>query len=94
MENTELAKSWNRLNNYDKLEVISQGIDFANTDDGFLQLRMFRDGSFQVSLQKKLDNHLSVEALSQTTLYNLFSEDYDLEEEDAQTILDWMNSNI
>lgn len=94
MKNSELTRAWNNLDTDDKLEIIEQGIDFANTSEGFIQLRYYRDGSFSVSIQNKLDNHLSVEALSQTTLFRLFSENYDLKEEDAEVILNWMEKQI
>jgi len=92
MKNLELVKKWNSLDRDDKLEIIEQGIDYANTSEGFLQLRHYRDGSISASVQKSLDNHLSVEAVSQTTLLSLFSDNYDLQEEDAEAILNWMEN--
>ena len=88
---SEAIKFWNNLDRDDKLEIIDQGIDFANTNEGFLHLRFYKkDKSIGISVQKELDNHLSVEAVSQTTLLSLFGEDYDFQEDDAKVILNWM----
>jgi|TARA_R110000823_G_scaffold186594_1_gene318925 hypothetical protein len=92
MKNLNIVKKWNSLERYDKLQIIEQGIDFGNTSEGFMQLRLFRDGSISASIQNNLDNHLSSEAVSQDTLISLFGNDYDLCEDDAEVILNWMES--
>ena len=88
----ELTKTWNNLEKFEKLEIIENGIDMANTDEGFLHLRYYRDGSIYATIQTKLDNHLCTEAVSQITLFELFGEGHDFIEEDAETILNWMES--
>ena len=90
---TQLAKNWNRLERSEKLEIIENGIDMANTNEGFLMLRIYaKDNSISAYIQKGLDNHLCTEAVSQDTLFSLFGEDYDFQEEDAETILTWMEN--
>ncbi len=90
---TEVTKNWNSLDRDDKLEIIEQGIDFANTSEGFLMMRFWsKDKSISVHITNSLDNHLCVEAVSKATLSELFSDDHDLEEEDAEVILNWMES--
>lgn len=90
---TEITKNWNSLDRDDKLEIIEQGIDFANTSEGFLMLRLYKKGNCISSfISKKLDNHLCVEAVSKATLSELFSDDHDFDEEDAEVILNWMES--
>lgn len=94
MEN-QIAKSWNKLNNSEKLEIIEKGIDMCNTNEGFLMLRLWRNGDeLTAHVTNKLDNHLCTESVSQDTLISLFGEDYDFQEEDAETILNWMNKQI
>ncbi len=93
MKNLEITKTWNNLDRDDKLEIIEQGIDFMNTNEGSLFLRLYRkDNSIGASIQTQPDNHLSVEAVSKTTLITLFSENYDFNEEDAKVILNWMEN--
>ena len=88
-----LANYWNKLSKAEKLEVIEKAIDMCNTNEGFLMLRTWaKDNSVTAHVQTKLDNHLCSEAVSQTTLFELFGENYDFVEEDAQTILNWMES--
>lgn len=90
---TEIAKNWNNLDRADKLEIIEQGIDFGNTSEGFLMMRFWKkDKSISVHISNSLENHLCVEAVSQSTLSELFSDDHDLEEEDAEVILNWMEA--
>ena len=90
---TEITRNWNSLDRDDKLEVIEQGIEFANTSEGFLMLRFYKKGNtISAFIQKTLDNHLCVEAVSQSTLRELFSDDHDFEEEDAEVVLNWMES--
>lgn len=90
---TELTNNWNRLDRDDKLEIIERAIDMCNTDEGFLMLRNWsKDNSVTAHIQTKLDNHLCVEAVSQDTLYSLFGENYDFQEEDAEAILTWMEN--
>lgn len=88
---TEITKKWNNLDRDDKLEIIEQGIDFANTSEGFLMLRLYKKGNcISAFISKTLDNHLCVESVSQSTLSELFSDDHDFKEEDAEVILNWM----
>jgi hypothetical protein len=95
MNNAELVKVWNKLDNSDKLEIIEKGIDMCNVSEGFLMLRLFsKDNSISAYITNNLDNHLCVEAVSQTTLIELFGENHEFQEEDAQTILTWMNNQI
>jgi hypothetical protein len=92
MENL-IAKNWNNLERIEKLEIIEKAIDMCNTNEGFLMLRLFnKDNSISGYIQTKLDNHLSTEAVSQDTLISLFGSDYDFKEEDAEVILNWMDS--
>lgn len=95
MKNAELTKTWNKLTTSEKLEIIEKGIDMCNTNEGFLMLRIWsKDNQITSHVQNNLDNHLSTEAVSQTTLFEMFGEDYDFQEEDAQVILNWMNEQI
>ena len=90
---TQLSKNWNKLERSEKLEIIENAIDMCNTNEGFLMLRLWsKDNSVTAHVQTKLDNHLCVESVSQTTLFSLFSEDYDFQEEDAEVILNWMEN--
>lgn len=92
---TELTKNWNKLQRIEKLEIIETAIDMCNTNEGFLMLRTWaKDNSVTAHIQTKLDNHLCSEAVSQSTLFSLFGEDYDFQEEDAEVILTWMENNI
>ena len=92
---TQLAKNWNKLVRSEKLEIIENAIDMCNTNEGFLMLRLWsKDNSITAFISTKLDNHLCTEAVSQNTLFSLFGEDYDFQEEDSETILTWMESQI
>jgi hypothetical protein len=92
---TILTNNWNRLERAKKLEIIENAIDMANTNEGFLMLRLYsKDNSISAYIQTKLDNHLCAEAVSQNTLISLFSENYDFKEEDAEVILTWMENQI
>jgi len=92
---TQLAKSWNRLERSEKVETIEKAIDLCNTSEGFLMLRLFsKDNSVSAFVSTKLDNHLCVEAVSQDTLISLFGSDYDFREDDAEVILSWMENQI
>ena len=91
----QLAKIWNKLTRSEKLEVIEKAIDMCNTNEGFLMLRLWaKDNSITAHIQTNLDNHLCSEAVSQSTLFTLFGEDYDFQEEDAEVILTWMENQI
>jgi hypothetical protein len=91
--NNSIVKNWNSLTKSEKLEIIETAIDMCNTNEGFLMLRLWsKDNSITAHIQTKLDNHLCVESVSQDTLISLFGEDYDFQEEDAETILNWMDS--
>lgn len=95
MKNSEVSKIWNRLDSDDKLEIIQNAIDCCNVNEGSLIFRLFaKDKSIQGYIQEGVDNHLCVEAVSQATLSELFSEDYDFEEDDAEVIMNWMNAQI
>ena len=90
---TQLAKNWNRLERSEKLEIIENAIDMNNTNEGFLMLRMYaKDNSISAYIQNSLDNHLCTEAVSQSTLFTLFGENHDFQEEDAEAILTWMEN--
>jgi hypothetical protein len=90
---TKLAKNWNKLERSEKLEVIENGINLCNTNEGFLMLRTWvKDNSVTAHVQTKLDNHLCSEAVSQDNLISLFGENYDFQEEDAEVILHWMEN--
>lgn len=90
---TTLAKNWNKLERIEKLEIIEQSMNLANTNDGFLMLRLFsKDNSISAFFSNKLDNHLCSEAVSQYVLFSLFGTDYDFQEEDAEVILTWMEN--
>lgn len=92
---TQLLKSWNKLERIEKLEVIEKAIDMCNTNEGFLMLRLWsKDNSVTAHIQNSLDNHLCVEAVSQDTLFILFGSDYNFQEEDAEVILTWMENQI
>ena len=92
---TQLSKSWNKLERSEKLEVIENGINLCNTNEGFLMLRLWnKDNSITAHVQSSLDNHLCTEAVSQDTLFSLFGTDYDFQEEDAEIILKWMENQI
>lgn len=91
--NTDLVRVWNNLDRDDKLEIIENGIDMMNTSEGFLTLRLFKKGNDISSfITNKLDNHLCLEVVSQSTLIELFSDNHDFEEEDGDVILNWMES--
>jgi len=88
-----LTKNWNSLDRSEKIEVIESAIDNGNTSEGFLMLRYWaKEDAIGGYLRKQLDNHLCVEAVSQSTLIDLFGEDYDFQPEDAEKILNWMES--
>lgn len=88
-----LVKNWNKLERIEKLEIIENAIDMCNTSEGFLMLRLWaKDNSITAHIQSKLDNHLCIESLSQDTLISLFGNDYNFKEEDAETILTWMEN--
>jgi len=90
---TELSRAWNNLDRDDKLEIIGEGIDMYNVSEGFIMLRLYRKSNhIGCHVQKQLDNHLCVEAVSQATLSSLFSEDHEYQEEDAEVILQWMEN--
>jgi hypothetical protein len=90
---TTLSNNWNKLNKLEKLEIIENAIDMCNTNEGFLMLRLWsKDNSITAHIQTKLDNHLCSEAVSQDRLINLFGANYDFQQNDSLTILDWMNS--
>lgn len=91
---TELAKKWHSLNEDDKLDIIEQAIDMYSTSEGGLFLRYYKkDNSISgcIGLENSNDPFW-VESVSQGVLIDLFGEDYDYDEDDAQTILDWMNN--
>ena len=91
--NTDLTRVWENLDRDDKLEIIENAIDMCDVSEGFLMLRLFKKGnSISAFIQKTLDNHLCVAAVSQSTLSELFSDDHSFEEEDAEVILNWMES--
>lgn len=90
-----LVNNWNKLERSEKLEIIENAIYMCNTNEGFLMLRTWaKDNSVTAHVQTKLDNHLCEEAVSQDTLISLFGENYDFQEEDAETILNWMENQI
>lgn len=90
---TQLVKNWNKLERSEKLEIIETAIDMCNTNEGFLMLRLWgKDNSINAYITTKVDNHLSVEAVSQTTLFSLFGEGHDFQEQDAEVILTWMEN--
>ena len=90
---SEVAKCWNRLDDSEKLLIIENAIDTCDTSEGFLMLRYFRkDDEIGAYIQKRLDNHLCVEAVSQDTLIELFGENHEYTPEDAEVILNWMNN--
>jgi hypothetical protein len=88
-----LPTAWNNLDRDDKLEIIENAICMCNVSEGFLMIRLYKkDNSISAYIQKSLDNHLCVEAVSQASLSGMFSDDYDFQEEDAETILNFMDS--
>ena len=88
-----LTNNWNNLTKSEKLEKIENAIENNNTNEGFLMLRLYaKDNSISAYIQTKLDNHLCTEAVSQSTLFSLFGENYDFKEEDAEVILNWMEN--
>ena len=91
--NTDLTIAWNNLDRDNKLEIIENAISMCNVSEGFLMLRIYKkDNSISAYIQKSLDNHLCVESVSQASLSKLFSDDYDFQEEDAETILNFMDT--
>jgi hypothetical protein len=93
--NSEIVKAWNKLDRDDKLEIIQQGIDTYNVSEGSLFLRLFRKmNDISAFIQHNPDNHLMVEAVSQDTLSELFSNEHDFEEGDAEIILNWMEKQV
>jgi hypothetical protein len=93
--NTELVKAWNKLDNYDKLEIIENGIEFSYTSEGSLWFRLFRDGEIMPYMGSSATNHLCSEAVSQDTLIELFGKGHEFDkEEDAEIILNWMNEQV
>jgi hypothetical protein len=91
--NNEVSKFWNILDRDDKLEIIEEGIDMFSVSEGSLFLRLYRKGNtISAYIQESSNSHLMVEAVSQATLSELFSDDHDFEEEDAEIILNWMES--
>jgi hypothetical protein len=92
---TQLVKTWNKLERNEKLEIIETAIDMCDTSEGFLMLRLWsKDNSITAHIQTNLDNHLCSEAVSQDTLISLFGDNYDFQEEDAETILTWMENQL
>ena len=92
---TQLVKTWKKLERNEKLEIIEKSIDMCDTSEGFLMLRFWaKDNSITAHIQTKLDNHLCVEAVSQDTLISLFGNNYNFQEEDAETILTWMENQL
>jgi len=90
---TTLSNNWNKLTRTEKIEIIENAIDMCNTNEGFLMLRLWsKDNSITAYVTTKLDNHLCSEAVSQSTLFEMFGTDYDFNEEDAETILTWMET--
>jgi hypothetical protein len=88
-----LVKNWNKLERSEKLEIIENAINMCDTSEGFLMLRLWaKDNSISAFITTKLDNHLCTEAVSQDTLISLFGNDYNFQEEDAETILTWMEN--
>lgn len=86
--NVDLKRVWNNLDRDDKLEIIENAINMCNVSEGFLMFRLYKkDNSISAYIQNSLDNHLCVEVLSKATLSELFSDDYDFTEEDAEIIL-------
>jgi hypothetical protein len=93
MTNSDVAKYWNRLDSSDKLEIIENAIDCHNVSEGFLMLRLYsNDKCIHGYIQNNIDNHLCAEAVSQETLSELFDDNHDFEEADAEVILKWMES--
>jgi len=93
--NVDLKRVWNNLDRDDKLEIIENAIDMCSVSEGFLMFRLYRkDNSISAHIQNSLDNHLCVEVLSQATLSELFSDDYDFQEEDAEIILNFIETKI
>ena len=91
--NTDLTRVWNNLDRDDKLEIIENAIDMCNVSEGFLMFRLYKkDNSISAYIQDSLDNHLCSEVVSQATLSELFSDDYDFQEKDAEVILNWMKN--
>ena len=91
--NTEILKSWNSLTREEKIERIQSGIEYNNTNHGFLMLQYWRkENEVGVYITSKLSNHLCVEAVSQDTLISLFGDDHEYEEQDAEVILNWMDA--
>jgi hypothetical protein len=89
----EVTKHWNRLDRSERLELIESSIENCNTNEGFLMLRFWsKENCLGGSIATKLSNHLCVEAVSQSTLIELFGEDHDFQSEDAEVILTWMDS--
>tara|TARA_R110000782_G_scaffold3399_2_gene12503 strand:- start:691 stop:975 length:285 start_codon:yes stop_codon:yes gene_type:complete len=90
---TELATYWNNLTRSQKLDIIENGIFLADVSEGFLMLRLYRNGNtISCQIQDKLDNHLCSEVVSQSTLSELFSDTHDFVKEDAEVILNWMEA--
>jgi len=92
---TQLVKTWNKLERNEKLEIIETAIDMCDTSEGFLMLRLWsKDNSITAHIQTNLDNHLCSEAVSQNTLISLFGNNHNFQEEDAETILTWMENQL
>lgn len=92
-QTSELTKHWNRLDNSEKLQLIEEIIEDKNSNDGFLMLQYVRNQNcIYGNITNRLQNHLCVEAVSATTLIELFGEDHDFQIEDAEVILNWIKN--
>lgn len=90
---TQISSAWNNLDQSDKLDRITEALENYAVNEGFLMIRVYNNGDVTCHIQKHLDNHLCVEAVSQATLAELFgSEDYEYQEGDAEIILNWMEA--
>ena len=88
-----IGVSWRKLTTKERVDLIADAIEFRSVADGFLMLRyMLQNGSIYGYITKKLYNNLCEEVVSQDTLEGLFGSDYYYVEEDAEVILEYIES--
>ena len=90
---TTVAKAFKSMDRDEKISEIENILVGYNTNEGSLWARYYRSQglTFYVGTKPDIDNtDLCVEAVSQTTLFELFGEDHDYTEGDAERIVEWM----
>jgi len=87
---SEVAAAFAKADRDELIRDILAAISCGNSSEGSLWARYYKNQGLTFYVGTKADNHLCAEAVSQDTLFTLFGEDYDFQDEDACTIVDWM----